>query len=88
MREKVSRCFHEIVPLIRRLNDLKHKRDRQAEHIQLLEFQQKEIRQASVSPGEDTALEQERTRLKNSEALFQTVQGGIEMLYDSHGRCC
>ncbi|MBW2668646.1 MAG: DNA repair protein RecN [Deltaproteobacteria bacterium] len=85
VREKVSRCFHEIVPLIRRLNDLKHKRDRQAEHIQLLEFQQKEIRQASVSPGEDTALEQERTRLKNSEALFQTVQGGIEMLYDSHG---
>ncbi|NOQ19540.1 MAG: DNA repair protein RecN [Desulfobacterales bacterium] len=85
VREKVSRCFHEIVPLIRRLNDLKHKRDRQAEHIQLLEFQQKEIRQASVSPGEDTALEQERTRLKNSEALFQTVQGGIEMLYDSQG---
>ena len=84
-REKVSRCFHEIVPMIRKLNDLKHKRDRQAEHIQLLEFQQKEIRQASVTLGEDTALEQERTRLQNSEALFQAVQGGIEMLYDSQG---
>ncbi len=85
VREKVSGCFHEIVPLIRKLNGLKHKRDRQAEHIQLLEFQQKEIRQASVTLGEDTALEQERTRLKNSEALFQAVQGGIEMLYDSQG---
>ena len=85
VREKVSRCFHEIVPLIRKLNNLKHKRDRQAEHIQLLEFQQKEIQQASVTLGEDTALEQERTRLKNSEALFQAVQGGIEMLYDSPG---
>ncbi len=85
VREKVSMCFHEIVPLIRKLNGLKHKRDRQAEHIQLLEFQQKEIRQASVTLGEDTALEQERTRLKNSEALFQAVQGGIEMLYDSQG---
>jgi len=85
LREKVSRCFHEIVPLIRKLNDLKQKRDRQAEHIQLLEFQQKEIRQTSVTPGEDAALEQERTRLKNSEALFQAVQGSIEMLYDSQG---
>jgi len=85
MREKVSGCFHEIVPLIRKLNDLKHKRDRQAEHIQLLEFQQKEIRQTSITPGEDAALEQERTRLKNSEALFQAVQGSIEMLYDSQG---
>ena len=85
VREKVSRCFHEIVPLIRKLNGLKHKRDRQAEHIQLLEFQQKEIRQASVTLGEDTALEQERTRLKNSEALFEAVQGSIEMLYDSQG---
>jgi DNA repair protein RecN (Recombination protein N) len=85
VREKVSGCFHEIVPLIRKLNGLKHKRDRQAEHIQLLEFQQKEIRQASVTLGEDTALEQERTRLKNSEALFQAVQGSIEMLYDSQG---
>ena len=84
-RENVSGCFHEIVPLIRQLNDLKHKRDRQSEHIQLLEFQQKEIRQASVTFGEDTALEQERARLKNSEALFQAVQGGIEMLYDSQG---
>jgi len=85
VREKVSRCFHEIVPLIRKLNGLKHKRDRQAEHIQLLEFQQKEIRQVSVTLGEDTALEQERTRLKNSEALFEAVQGSIEMLYDSQG---
>jgi DNA repair protein RecN (Recombination protein N) len=85
VRENVSRCFHEIAPLIRQLNDLKHKRGRQSEHIQLLEFQQKEIRQASVTLGEDTGLEQERARLKNSEALFQAVQGGIEMLYDSQG---
>jgi DNA repair protein RecN (Recombination protein N) len=85
VREKVSGCFYEILPLIRKLNDLKHKRDQEAEHIQLLEFQQKEIRQTSITPGEDAALEQERTRLKNSGALFQAVQGSIEMLYDSQG---
>ena len=85
LRESVSKCFHEIVPLIGKMNELKHKRDRQTEHIQLLQFQQKEIQEASVTVGEDVALEQERTRLKNSEALFQAVQGSIEMLYDSQG---
>ncbi|MGD9234794.1 MAG: DNA repair protein RecN [Desulfobacterales bacterium] len=84
-RNSVYRCFHEIVPLIRDLNDLKAKKDRQAEHIQLLEFQKKEIQEAGLIPGEDAELEQERIRLKNSEALFQTARDSIEMLYDSQG---
>ncbi|MGA9178872.1 MAG: DNA repair protein RecN [Desulfobacterales bacterium] len=84
-RNSVYRCFHEIVPLMRDLNDLKAKKDRQREHIQLLEFQRKEILDAGLTPGEDAALEQERIRLKNSEALFQTARDSIEMLYDSQG---
>jgi DNA repair protein RecN (Recombination protein N) len=84
-RHSVYQCFHEIVPLIQDLNDLKAKKDRQAEHIQLLEFQKKEIQEAGLTPGEDAALEQERRRLKNSEALFQTARDSIEMLYDSQG---
>ena len=84
-RNSVYQCFHEIVPLMRDLNDLKAKKDRQREHIQLLEFQKKEILDAGLTPGEDAALEQERIRLKNSEALFQTARDSIEMLYDSQG---
>jgi len=84
-RNSVYQCFHEIVPLIRDLNDLKAKKDRQTEHIQLLEFQKKEIQGAGLIPGEDAELEQERIRLKNSEALFQTARDSIEMLYDSQG---
>ncbi len=84
-RNSVYQCFHEIVPLIRNLNDMKAKKDRQTEHIQLLEFQKKEIREAGLTPGEDAELEQERIRLKNSEALFQTARDSIEMLYDSQG---
>ncbi len=84
-RNSVYQCFHEIVPLIRNLNDMKAKKDRQTEHIQLLEFQKKEIREAGLTLGEDAELEQERIRLKNSEALFQTARDSIEMLYDSQG---
>jgi DNA repair protein RecN (Recombination protein N) len=60
-------------------------RDRQAEQIQLLKFQQKEIMDASIVPGEDAKLEQERLRLKNKEVLFQTVNGIIDALYNEHG---
>jgi DNA repair protein RecN (Recombination protein N) len=84
-RNSVYRCFHEIVPLMQDLNDLNAKKDRQTEHIRLLEFQKKEILDAGLTPGEDAALEQERVRLKNSEALFQTARDSIEILYDSQG---
>jgi len=85
LRESVYRCFHEIVPLIRKLDDLQAGKDRQAEHMELLEFQKQEIRRADITPGEDTDLEQERTRLKNGEALFQATHGAIETLYDAQG---
>jgi DNA repair protein RecN (Recombination protein N) len=51
----------------------------------LLEFQKKEIQEAGITPGEDSDLEQERIRLKNSEALFQAARDCIESLYDSQG---
>jgi DNA repair protein RecN (Recombination protein N) len=85
LRDSVYRCFHEIVPLIRNLNDLQAGKDRQAEHIELLEFQKQEIRNAGIAPGEDTGLEQERTRLKNGEALFQAARVAVETLYDAQG---
>jgi DNA repair protein RecN (Recombination protein N) len=85
LRDEVFSCFHEIVPLIKNLANLKAKQARYAEHVQLLEFQQKEIRQASIIPGEDVALEQERIRLKNSEELFQAVHSSVEALYSAQG---
>lgn len=85
LRDEVFSCFHEIVPLIRNLTNLKAKQARYAEHVQLLEFQQKEIRQASIIPEEDFALEQERIRLKNGEELFQAVQSSVEALYSAQG---
>ncbi|MGD9106613.1 MAG: AAA family ATPase, partial [Desulfobacterales bacterium] len=78
LRNEVSGCFHDILPLIRKLENLKAKKARHAEHVQLLEFQQKEIRQASITPGEDVALEQERILLKNAEELFQAVHSSVE----------
>ncbi len=82
-REKVRKCFHEILPLIQQLNDLKAVRDRQTEKMALLEFERKDITETSVTCGEDSALERERMLLKNGETLYQAVHSGIEELYSA-----
>jgi len=85
LRKQVSKLFHEILPLITELKKLNAIKDRQSEHIELLEFQKKEIIQTSITPGEDSALEKERMRLKNGETLYQAVHDSIEALYNTQG---
>ena len=85
LREEVFQCFHEILPLIEKLHNLTSTKEKQAERIELLEFQKKEITEASIALGEDAALEKELTILKNGEALYQAVNGSIEELYSAQG---
>ncbi|MBW2570367.1 MAG: DNA repair protein RecN, partial [Deltaproteobacteria bacterium] len=85
IRNKIYGLFYEIVPLIQKLRKLNNIRDRQAEHINLLEFQKKEILDVSIKPGEDASLEQERIKLKNGEELYSAVYSGIEDLYSAKG---
>ena len=85
LRAEVSNGYYELLPLIDRANDLKALKEKQADQIELLEFQKREIYGAGIEPGEDKRLEYERIRLKNSELLYQTIYGGIEELYTSSG---
>jgi DNA repair protein RecN (Recombination protein N) len=84
-RQRVYDYYHEILPLLEKLKELHRVRDKQAEHLELLEFQKREITQAGISSGEDTALELERVRLKNAETLYQSVFESIEELYSASG---
>ena len=84
-RQKVYDQYHQLLPLIDELENLKKIRDRQAEHLELLQFQKKEISDAGIVTGEDDELEQERLRLKNAEMLYQIVHGSIEELYGAPG---
>ncbi len=84
-REKMTASFHEMMPLIRKLKALCDDRSRRDDQRELLEFQQKEIVDADIHPDEDKTLNLEKSRLTNSAALYQEVQGSIETLYDSPG---
>lgn len=85
LRRQVFEVYHQILPLIDELLRLESVRQRQDEHLELLEFQKKEITTADLASGEDEKLEQERLRLKNAEVLYQTVYGSIEELYGAAG---
>ncbi len=83
LREKVRNQYQAILPLIQRLEELNGIKDRQEEQLELLRFQQEEIRGADIRTGEDAELEQELLMLKNAETLYQAVHGGIEELYSA-----
>jgi DNA repair protein RecN (Recombination protein N) len=85
LREAVSALFHDILPQLKKLAELKARQARQAELVALLEFQQREIAAAAIQPDEDRELEQERLRLKNAAILYEAVQRGIESLYSASG---
>ncbi len=66
LREKLRQTYNGMMPMMRELSELKNKSRRQAEHIDLLEFQKQEILEAAIVPGEDKTLEKELTRVKNA----------------------
>ena len=83
LREAVYQLYHEILPLIQELNNLKAMRDRQTQQIEILEFERKEIAEAAVTCGEDMELEREQIKIKNGETLYRSVYSGIEELYSA-----
>ncbi|MBW2182164.1 MAG: AAA family ATPase, partial [Deltaproteobacteria bacterium] len=85
LRQQVYHCFHETVPLTKKLNDLMKLKDTQSERIDFINFQKNEIISASIVLDEDKSLELERVRLKNGEELYRITHGSIETLYSAEG---
>lgn len=85
LRQEVFDHHHRILSLIEELQELRRIRGRQAEQIELLQFQKNEIADSGIVAGEDTELEQERVRLKNAATLYEIVDGSIEALYGASG---
>ena len=83
LRRKVGKEYNEILPLIEKRKALYRIKARQVDHLELLQFQQNEITQTAILPGEDTELEQEHKRLKNAETLYQIVSDSIGELYNA-----
>jgi len=85
LRENLSQRFNEILPMIKKLRNLKISKTRHSEQIELLEFQKKELLEASIKKNEDAELEQERMRLKNRAELLRSINHGLAVLYTDEG---
>ena len=69
LRQKMFDHYHLVLPLLDELKKLSAIGARQAEHMELLQFQKQEISEAAIVPGEDAELEQERLRRLALDAL-------------------
>ncbi len=85
LRQSHVDCYRRVLPQMEQVNRLKLLKNHQAKQCELLQFQKKEIEAATLEKEEDIALEQERSRLKNSEFLSQSVYQAIEELYSRQG---
>jgi DNA repair protein RecN (Recombination protein N) len=85
LREKVYHLYNDLIPLIDHLKKLQKKQANQAEHIELITFQAKEITDAAILENEDDHLENEHMRLQHAETIFQKIKQSIDQLYDSDG---
>ena len=84
-RIEYSQLYRQLLPLCEELEKLHRLNFRQAEQVELLKFQETEIAKADISLGEDDDLEHERSRLRNAEALYQTVYACLEAIYSAQG---
>lgn len=82
-REKLALSYHEILPLIAQLKDLKTQQAVQQEQMERYEYERNSILSAQILPGEDENLDSERAVIKNAELLFQLVHGCVDELYNS-----
>ncbi len=85
LRNGLTESYRKVMPLIESLRHLKEKKSQAIGHMELLEFQKREISDANPIPDEDTALEKERIRLKNSAMLVHTVHDSLDMLHTAPG---
>ena len=80
-RDRVTQLYHQLIQLMRTHDKLLQSQSRQAEQIELLKFQENEIKSSALVVGEDEELEGERQRLKHAEVLYGSVYEAIEKLY-------
>ena len=78
-------AYAELSEIGRRIEALEKKRLEGTEKRDYLGFQIEEIRNVSPAEGEDSKLEEERTRLENSEKFSSSLGGAAGLLYEREG---
>ncbi|MGH9326517.1 MAG: AAA family ATPase, partial [Terriglobia bacterium] len=85
---QVGELYRRRRELERQMAELTQNEQDRLRSIDVLRFQAHELEQARLEPGEDTALEAERSRLMNVEKLRAAAAAGFAALYEEEGSAC
>ena len=85
LRERTAAAFAEYRRQARRLDQLSGDQRGRHERLDFLRFQIAEIDEVDPKADEERALRQERSVLRNSEAIQQALASSCEVLFDQDG---
>lgn len=83
LRNEYRTSYQEAQQLQAEKSRLSSAKERDAERVELLRFQSREIEETCLRPGEDEALGKERNLLQNAAQLLHASQQAYEALYGS-----
>ncbi|MCD6187043.1 MAG: DNA repair protein RecN [Desulfuromusa sp.] len=81
-------AFSSYQQLQRELNQLNLAERERQQRLDMLAFQRQELLNAHLIPGEDEALERERSILQHAEKLITAMVGGYDNLYGGEEAAC
>lgn len=80
-KEEYAKLYIQLIELKKRYKKWNENEQELSHRLDLLEFQRKEIEQASLVPDEDTQLEKERDHLINFERIHEAVENAYNALH-------
>ncbi len=85
LKNEIQLIYSRILPLKKKIRELKITLDQKRKEQDLICFQMDEIRDAAILPNEDEDLDKKRQALLNATKTFETVNRSIHEIHDREG---
>ncbi|MFA5906343.1 MAG: DNA repair protein RecN [Desulfobacula sp.] len=85
LKNEIRLLYNQIIPLKKKIRELKMALDQKKKEQDLISFQIDEIRNAAILPNEDEDLEKKRLALLNAARTFETINRSIHEIHDREG---
>lgn len=82
LKKEVNSLYNQIIPLKKKIVELKYDLEKKKKEKDFLEFQINEIKDANISPNEDEELEIKRLKLLSASKISETLSNAVYEIYD------
>ena len=85
LRHEVADLYHRILPVKKKIFELKAAREAAEKEQEMLQHQVDEITAAAIQPDEDDLLANKRETLRHASQIFETVNHAVHEIHDREG---